>query len=555
MEQTPFDNSFSAEKPTDEKDKKKNKSSRFKFVAPVVEASDKKTEVKAERSEAEKAKTLAELLMKPQNEKAAETEKPQQTETSEAAEGTEAAAEGFTTDYDQEIKAEDLPPNQIFSEGIIDLGKPDEQILALRGEQSNSESEPEIEQEPTFDRAEAPVWNTQPEQQHQARADEYGVSSESSAPDASERSVNAEPEQTTPAEEAQTPWHTTPEAPRPQSHAMTAEAEPEPQAETPVHPAYYNTAPAEAPVQAKIDSNEQLITQKQHEDEMYYATAAAARHGVLAGGLFFGGLEHFKHRRREKRQAKAMKQQAKNFEKEREQHQFQLAEQEKQVNQKEQQIMQLQDAERRNQATGRFSATPEAAPSGVRGYEQLAATEKRVESSAASSSEKQFNEQLEKLVPKQPEVVRKRHETETAEQLEIPAEHHLETSAWHTIEVDTKTGKAVENPTFAYGQEYYRERAKEAIPRTDGQKQAAGEVALVAAAITGDDTSGAVSSQAPPPDASRQQKMTPREIIMSKAKGAVKTGKKAATGKPTSGPLWPWVVAFVAVVVLIIIAL
>jgi len=45
--------------------------------------------------------------------------------------------------------------------------------------------------------------------------------------------------------------------------------------------------------------------------------------------------------------------------------------------------------------------------------------------------------------------------------IELPREHHLEHSAWHAIEVDNKTGHAVEAPVLTYGQEFKRELHQE----------------------------------------------------------------------------------------------
>jgi hypothetical protein len=46
---------------------------------------------------------------------------------------------------------------------------------------------------------------------------------------------------------------------------------------------------------------------------------------------------------------------------------------------------------------------------------------------------------------------------------QVPSDHHLQHSTWHSIEVD-KAGRAVENPVFAYGQEFRREKYQETRP-------------------------------------------------------------------------------------------
>jgi hypothetical protein len=47
------------------------------------------------------------------------------------------------------------------------------------------------------------------------------------------------------------------------------------------------------------------------------------------------------------------------------------------------------------------------------------------------------------------------------QRVELPDDHRLEQSAWHRIELDSKTGKVVESPTIAYGQEFKREQGQE----------------------------------------------------------------------------------------------
>ena len=52
-------------------------------------------------------------------------------------------------------------------------------------------------------------------------------------------------------------------------------------------------------------------------------------------------------------------------------------------------------------------------------------------------------------------------ETAIEQVLQLPPDHHLQKSAWHSIEVD-KSGRAVEQPVFAYGHEFLREQRQEA---------------------------------------------------------------------------------------------
>lgn len=68
------------------------------------------------------------------------------------------------------------------------------------------------------------------------------------------------------------------------------------------------------------------------------------------------------------------------------------------------------------------------------------------------------------------------------EQLHLPKGHRIERSAWHNIEVDVRTGRAVENSAIEYGEEYYKERAHEGRIVKDNVGAAATGVALAAVA-------------------------------------------------------------------------
>ncbi|HUD10707.1 MAG TPA: hypothetical protein VMR28_03485 [Candidatus Saccharimonadales bacterium] len=71
---------------------------------------------------------------------------------------------------------------------------------------------------------------------------------------------------------------------------------------------------------------------------------------------------------------------------------------------------------------------------------------------------------------------------EIMQQLQTSSDRHLEQSAWHNIEVDNKTGKAVEQPSFAYGEEFKHEQRQEAVtdenPEDDEVAVASGQLAV-----------------------------------------------------------------------------
>ncbi len=621
MEQSPSTSNFSAEKFSDDKEdtkdkKKKSKSGRFGSFVPLVEPAGpaEAAKPKAEnKDQSASDKLLAELAFAREKERQAadakapeKAERPGQESSSELADQPvdaeqthEKPAETFTADYTKEIRANELPPSKLFAEGIIDLGKPDEEIIALHEQQRE---------------AEATQWRTQPEQQHRARQESPAEAEEPGGPSGAEAveltpeaspSEDAEPSgqeqesgtatsETEPEPPAAVPrqesdsagtpfaafYNRPPAPPRPTAQTgpfghnfrpPSANTPPNPNAATPVAPntppnpnaAYFTPLsgvpnPNQAPATTNPNTaNQKYVTQQQLEDEVYYATKHGQRRGVLAGLVTGAWIEHTRHKRREKRQAKEVAQQQKQYEKERESQKFQLAEQTKKTNATERQVRDLQAAERRNQ----YAARSEAMPTPLTNPERSAGAPAKTAAAPEKSNANSFSGKLEKLVPKRPERASKSDEQTAAERLEVPEGHRLETSAWHTIEVDAKTGKAVENPTFAYGEEYYRERAKETGPRaTPTQKQAAGEVALVAASLrdgTGAQASGGSGSQSTgyPASASTQQRTTPTQMFGSKVKSLFKSDKPATPGAPQAAPLWPMVVGFIAIVVLIIIAL
>lgn len=600
MEQNPSGINFSAEKFSDDKNKKKkNKSKRFGFVAPVVETSEPKSETRKEQSNADKI--LAELAFsrdkqpkKPETAK--ETAKRKQEAETEAvdeildaAEARKKLAEAFNTDYTQEIKASELPASKLFSEGIIDLGREDEQIVALHEEakQKMPEAEPEV------------LWRAQPEQQHRAQVETSDEQEPSEVPAvAAEAEFEADTTETEPAlheavqanagstRETEPPAsvpsatrarHTSsgpsftsvnqaPLPPNPNvqpSAPAPANVAPHTAPNMPPNPnlvgafipgaANYNQAPVPTTTNPNVVDKNKYVTKEEYDDGVYRATKYGQNRGVLAG-LTVAGYEHFKHRRRERGLKKELQQQQKVANKTEKQHYFETAEQKKLLNEKERQLSEMQAAAARQSKTEAQPAATQSEHSAATMEKTTVAEHSRV--TRAEKVENRFTAQLEKLVPKRPEKA-KTAEAEPTEQLEIPPEHHLEASAWHTIEVDTKTGKAVETPTFAYGEEYYRERAKETRQRTDGQKQAAGEVAIVAAALSEDTSAGGGGqpAQATPPSASKQQRMSPRQILAMKAKDVLQTSKPVTAGHQSTGPLWPWLLAFAVVVVLLIVVL
>ena len=248
-------------------------------------------------------------------------------------------------------------------------------------------------------------------------------------------------------------------------------------------------------------SGEKIATRQELEDAEYYAAKAAQGRGV-ATGLFVGGLyEHWKHKRRQKRIEKKLEAQSKELKQARKDQHF-----EKQKHEAEKQEFQ-------------------------RRYNAL---EKKAESPARPDK-----------LTRRPE----RAQPDVPEQLAIPDDHRIETSAWHAIEVDAKTGKAVEKPTFQYGHEYYRERAQENRPLQQ-RNAAAGEVALVAAAAAAANGNQAQAPSPTVPMIPSASTQGPPSATKQAAKPSASTADKTASN---TGPIWPWLVALVVIVVLLAI--
>lgn len=280
---------------------------------------------------------------------------------------------------------------------------------------------------------------------------------------------------------------------------------------------------------AKYESGapKDAATHKELDDAIYRATKSGQDRGVVAGLLVGGGFEHWRHRRREKKQAEALQQQSEEV----------------------QEIRAQQDWQRREHGR-QFEALRRTAPAVA--SERPAGPNRTVEQ--AFSRKELRNEAG--------QTVDTRRQTATAEAkrsvsagvpeerpLEMPPEHRLQTSAWHSIEVDVRTGKPVERPTFEYGHEYYRERAQEAGPK-EPVNAAAGEAALVAAALASstDAPGGRDSANQPMLPPSAETHVTPQEVARQRARQA---GSRLQTG----GPIWPWAVALVVVVFLLIVVL
>lgn len=483
----------SPETSLDDKEAKKTKrKKRAGFVVPIpVEATDRPAAEKPKPSVLDEA--LANLATQKQEtaeEKA--SEKKTEAGESEEAESTEAPSEQAeesekNKDY-QHIEDQEVRPNE-FSGGevIIHLQGDEpvaERVIPLRS--SNADPTPEVNPEEPL------VYSRQAEQQQMRRGEAPEEADVLDAPQVNEDEV-IRPEQ------PEVPPHL-PERQLDHLQQSPPVEVVQPRPEDVYQQVEVSTSEATAP---PVNGGERPATKQEVEDAIYYATKSGQNRGVLTGLLVGGGYEHFKHKRREKRQERRFKKQNKELDQTRKDEHFYFAEQSKQ------QV----DSEQRFTAAG-----------------------KRFEN----------HSHPEKLVQSNPE----QHMLGSPEQLAVPADHRLETSAWHSIEIDNKTGKPVENPTFTYGKEYYRERAKEATPK-EQRNAATGEVALVAAAMSQSDAGSSATLPIAPGIPLATTQGAPK-------KDALKAGLKSlsrSSDDDSAKPLWPWIVALVVVVICLIIVI
>lgn len=201
----------------------------------------------------------------------------------------------------------------------------------------------------------------------------------------------------------------------------------------------------------------------------------AERRGLLTGLLVGGVIEHVRHKRRERKMDKEHSKQIKNLSAEQQAVAIQTAEKEKASSRKqtalESQLSRLKAQVSRitpEQSTIAEPITPERSFNNpLDRFLSVPTSEKP----AAKISEKPTLKSKEKS----PEEIAKERavleQTWAAEQesfekqREVPNDRRVETSSWHSIEVDKKTGKAVEDPTITYGEEFKYEQHQEQLRR------------------------------------------------------------------------------------------
>jgi len=288
-----------------------------------------------------------------------------------------------------------------------------------------------------------------------------------------------------------------------------------------------------------VSPAEPMVTSREANEQAYYAERTGQNRGLVTGLLVGGAYEHFKHKRREKKTTKEHQEQVRKLQ----------DAQEAQTWAAKEQIQRQGETTRQLQSVEARLAAAEQRPQ----FQPLPPAE------AARMAERQAKEQL--RVQRVPEIQQPQITGQPAEQLAIPPEHRIESSAWHNIEVDTRTGRPVETPAFTYGREYHRERAHESTPLAQ-RNAAAGEVALAAATGGGaggisaaggggaqsDDGAAVSSADIPnasmqgPPNSIRQTPPQPFSAPAPKSSHAVT-------------PLWPYLVTLAAILICLVVLL
>lgn len=149
--------------------------------------------------------------------------------------------------------------------------------------------------------------------------------------------------------------------------------------------------------------------------------------------------------------------------------------------------------------------------------------------------------EMPKFTPKPPEKLSKEIEDLT-EDMRLPPEHRLERSAWHSIEVDKNTGRAVEQPTaLDYGEAFKREQRQEALARSepDDRTVASGQLAVGTITDLGSQLSGSKSDNG----SEIKQKPSPANAVES----TIRMGRDMAT----SNSFWLWLILGIIIIAII----
>ncbi|HSX43583.1 MAG TPA: hypothetical protein VLF59_05890 [Candidatus Saccharimonadales bacterium] len=473
-------------------------------------------------------------------------------------------------DYEQWGERE-LAPNELYGGEVIDLaGAGVERVIDLRAPAEASppvaDMQPEVTPVPEAARQnpdvpEAPAWLPAHHQATQP-SHESAVPRPPVAPEQPEYAAMAVPFVERPQAE-----------PYPQAHESYPATQGSQEYASMVTPASERTV-------RTASGKEQPVTKRDMEDAVYTATRAGVGRGLVTGLLVGGAYEHLKHKRREKKQNKKMERQNKRLEQARSQYQFATAQQHLREAATEHQMNAAERRYQRSQFESREQLEQQARHHDARlASLQAAGSEQTRPAAGTVSPERQWsaaNGMPERPTgpnagqfPMPPQVREQAASLSPEDRLQVPEGHRIDASGAFIAELD-KTGKLVEVPSFAYGQEFYRERAQEAGPVAQ-RNVAAGEIALVAASLSESGKGGShedlgqrVTSR--PADAGvasstvAQPGTMPLNIPSATTKGAPLvippsasgvSAKESSKDMQAQKPLWPLVVTLVAIVVVI----
>lgn len=264
--------------------------------------------------------------------------------------------------------------------------------------------------------------------------------------------------------------------------------------------------------------------------------------GALTGALIAGGIEHSRHSRREKAESKKLKNEQQKQAKALETTQFHTADL---VKEHEAAIRTVTQERREHEE--RLHADAEAVIS-ARTSEVVATTKALAAEKAKADSEKEKAKLIERLNAQAAE-----QERLATEALLKDPDHHIETSAWHTMEVD-KSGHIVQDSALEYGHEYYRERAHETGPKEQFDIKAG--TTAVAAAMLSEDSSHAQVGAAAPTFALSSTPIQSSDVQQPGLPPIVSpTTSSDATPSPSFVSFVPWLILLAAIVVTLLLLL
>lgn len=203
------------------------------------------------------------------------------------------------------------------------------------------------------------------------------------------------------------------------------------------------------------------VSRKELEDEIYYAKKRGVSRGVLAGGITGWFLGRRSGRRTAEEQANKV---------------FERKDEQIKALKNEQAV--IRDRLQTVQAS-KENAPPEKLQAAIAEQAPLMYDPKPeiIPATAAVGAGERLSEQAKPELNKPKAEQNSEVKTdETEETSKVPAGRRVETSAWHTYEVDKNTGKIVEEQSFEYGEEFKKEKRAERLRREAMQPQIAIQV-------------------------------------------------------------------------------